>query len=169
MPNPTLTGKGAREVIDDATRRRHSAAEITIPPPSLDVELTPQAPRQRSIRPLEPAKVKEWIAVIVLAGTVAGNGLLWFQGLASKKDVADAETRAVATCASAIASALAPIPPRLKLIEKRATADEARWDELDKWHAKAPALNRPNTTKPPKFGPTAAAHGATTFDLGDEE
>lgn len=160
--------RSVHDIVTDDARRRDSRRDETIPPPSFDVETTPQAPRHRSIRSLDPAKVKEWIGVLVLAGGMVVNGFFWFQNRASKQDVADAQKADAEACTEAIKKALEPVIAKELALEKHDARDDKRWDALDAFHANAPAFNRPNTTKPPKFGPTAQAHGATTFDLEDD-
>jgi hypothetical protein len=89
----------------------------------------------------------------------------WIQNRASRDEVEAAKKQCIDTAASAIASAFAPVPPRLKVIEKRLSRNDQRWDRLDAWHVRAFAV--PSRTPPPKFGPGAERRGEVRYE--DEE
>lgn len=113
--------------------------------------------------------VKSHLGLVKDLGTIAaviGAIVLWFQTRASREEVDQAKKECIATASSAIAAGLAPIPPRIKSIEKRLARDDQRWDSLDQWHSQAFATKR--TTPPPKFGPAAEKRGEVRYFDVDE-
>lgn len=98
--------------------------------------------------------------IIYLAGGVLVV-IVWFQTRASREEVEQAKKECIATASSAIANALAPIPPRIKSIEKRLARNDQRWDGLDTWHGQA--FQTKKTTPPPKFGPSAEKRGEVRY------
>jgi len=98
------------------------------------------------------------------------TAVTWAQSRASRDEVETARRSCVDSSASAIASALAPIAPlpaRVKAIEKKQARNDTRWDRLDAWHGKVFAT--PNRTPPPKFGPKAEARGEVRYEDEEEE
>lgn len=87
--------------------------------------------------------------------------VIWFQTRASREEVEQAKKDCIATASSAIATALAPIPPRLKALEHRQARDDQRWDGLDTWHVQA--FGSKKVTPPPKFGPAAEKRGEVRY------
>jgi hypothetical protein len=95
------------------------------------------------------------------------TAITWAQSRASRDDVEAARRSCVESAAGAISSAFAPVPARLKAIEKKQARNETRWDRLDTFHTKA--FSAPNRTPPPKFGPTAEKRGEVRYDDEDDE
>jgi hypothetical protein len=150
-------------------------------------KIDPDFAARRQIKPSEPAPapaapskpprkpagefLREHLGTLTLKdlmylGGLALTALTWAQSRASREDVEAAKKQCVDTAASAIASALAPLPPRVKALEKRAARDDQRWDRLDAWHGRV--FGTPNRTPPPKFGPTAEKRGEVRYEEEDE-
>ena len=93
--------------------------------------------------------------IIWIVSSVVG----WFQNRASKQDVIDGDKASVATCASAIASSIAPITSAMLYEHKRLDKQDDRWNALDKAISKNKTLNPKGAPTFPKFGPEAEKHG----------
>jgi hypothetical protein len=153
-----------REQIDRDTLKRDPRYDPSGPPPPPPAPKLSKHPTGEFIRShLGKLTLKD---LAYLAGLVL-TALTWAQSRASRDDVENAKRQCVDSIAPAIASALAPVPPRLKAIEKRQARNETRWDRLDAWHVRAFAV--PNRTPPPKFGPTAERRGEVRYDDEEDE
>jgi len=152
-----------REKIDRETLKRDPRAEpSSIPGPPPVPSKPTRRPTGEFIRShLGTLTLKD----ILYLGGLAITAVTWAQTRASREDVEGARRSCAESAASAIASAFAPVPPRLKAIERKQSRNDTRWDRLDQWHARAFAT--PFKTPPPKFGPTAEKRGEVRYD--DEE
>lgn len=149
--------------IDPDYARRGGTSDAPLPPP-------PKPPRaglsQFARSHLGTITVKD----LVYLGGLVFTALTWAQSRASRDEVETARRNCVDSSASAIASAfapLAPLPTHVKAIEKRQARNDQRWDRLDGWHSKA--FRSPFKTPPPKFGPTAEAHGEVRYEDEEED
>jgi hypothetical protein len=139
--------------------------------PSRGPKPSDPAPSSRpSKRPTAGEFLKAHLGTLTLKDLFYLGGLIltaatWAQSRASRDDVETARRNCVDASAAAIASAFAPVPPRLKAIEKRVSRNDQRWDRLDAWHVRAFVV--PNRTPPPKFGPAAERRGEVRYE--DEE
>jgi hypothetical protein len=161
--------KPARDV-----RGRHPGADLTDPPPAdAPAAVAPStSPQARPTRRPAGAFIKDHLGTLTLKDLMYVAGLIitavtWAQSRASRDDVEAARRSCVESTANAIASALAPVPQRLKVIEKKQARNETRWDRLDAFHARVFAA--PNRTPPPKFGPTAEKRGEVRYEDEEDE
>jgi len=147
------------EIIDPS---RRGAPDPSVPP----------APSSRPPRKAAGEFLRAHLGTLTLKDLLYLGGLVftavtWAQSRASRDEVETARRSCVEASASAIASAFAPVPPRLKAIEKKQARNETRWDRLDSWHAKAFAS--PFRTPAPKFGPSAERRGEVRYEDEEDE
>ncbi|HVE33833.1 MAG TPA: hypothetical protein VNC18_09755 [Gemmatimonadaceae bacterium] len=153
-----------REQIDRDTLKRDPRYDPSGPPPPPPAPKLSKHPTGEFIRShLGKLTLKD---LAYLAGLVL-TALTWAQSRASRDDVETAKRQCMDSAAAAIASALAPVPPRLKAIDRKLSRNDQRWDRLDAWHVRAFAV--PNRTPPPKFGPTAERRGEARYEDEDDE
>ena len=148
------------QIDPEHARRKTEGSDPPIPPP-------PKPPRgglsQFARSHLGTITLKD---LFYLGGLIL-TAVTWAQSRASRDEVETARRSCVDASTAAIASAFAPVPPRLKAVEKRQARNDQRWDRLDAWHGRAFAA--PNRTPPPKFGPKAEARGEVRYEDEEDE
>lgn len=150
------------QVDADSARRRAQQTETSVPPGS------PSKPPKKTAGEF----LRSHLGSLTLKDLLYLGGLIitavtWAQSRASREDVEAARRSCVESAAGAIASAFAPVPKRLRDIEKKQARNEQRWDRLDGWHTRA--FTAPFKTPPPKFGPTAEKRGEVRYDDEEDE
>jgi hypothetical protein len=166
-----------REVNTREARRTHQEAEDTVPPPPADFSYPPvpipePAPGyaggpSATIRVHRPTffqrhekgvtTLAKWIGALTVIGAPIWKATTWTIDRAKESVLQDARKSCVGIAASAAASAVAPYPHRIEMLEQRADGNDERWDGLDEWQESS--AKESHRKVPPKFGPTAARRG----------
>lgn len=172
--DPIDRAQRLREAAEKAARMSRHDYEHTDPPPPEDSSWPPRpvlrpghgspSPTISSDPPQHVKRLGNWGKYI--AGMVAGGAAIWtvshpvvawLGSRASATDVSEARTYCAGVAASAAASAVAPLRPRLDDAEVKIKRDRQRWDALDKWHRQQ--FQRRNAPPICQFGPKAESRG----------
>jgi hypothetical protein len=101
--------------------------------------------------------VASLIGAVTVIGTPVWAVGRWLIKQAKDSILEDASAKCVSIAASAAASAVAPMQPRVDALDQREKRNDERWDGLDAYHDESAQKSH----KPPqtKFGPAAETRG----------